>query len=606
MTCQDCTEVEDTCGEGTCQSVAWTSFAYHDDDELDIHTIEDAVRARSDALRFIYGAPSLPTGTPVVETHVDSPMSGLDGLDHVDRLTMELSHGFTSVAYLFHPVKSNGKLMIFHQGHSVAYAADGGQQAVDFFLGRGWQVVAMCMPLYGECTGPYASHGEMYSATFEGASYLQFFLQPVAEVVNYAQDDLGAREIGMIGISGGGWTTTLAAALDPRIRVSVPVAGSLPIYLRSHARDLGDAEQYGYEFYQVIGYPDLYVLGSIGAGRRQLQVLNRYDSCCFAGTLYQDYEDEVAARVEGLAPGAFSVFLDQSHSSHQISRFALEAAIGHAVDGDGITIVDDIAPAYGAFQAVGAWQEVADSRSVAGRQQESSVAGDRAAWTHTGEPGEYRVSITWGTDPALSTAVPLTLSADRDTELAVDQAAAPSGWSDATAAWQDLATNVVSSTGVLRVTMVVPEGAPARADAVRFERLCTVCTWYADADGDGFGDADVTRTACAGGEGWVDAAGDCDDARADVYPGAVDAPEDGVDQDCDGSDAAGGGDGGGEGDGGEDPSDSGDGGDARPPRATEDGGCACASGSGGGGLGLWLGAMALVAVGRRRHGSSAG
>jgi hypothetical protein len=103
-----------------------------------------------------------------VEADVESPLSGLVGLDRVDRLTMDLSDGFTSVAYVFHPPVSNGKLLIFHQGHSATYAADGGIETVGYFLQRGWDVAAMCMPLYGECTGPYASHGEMYLSGFDG------------------------------------------------------------------------------------------------------------------------------------------------------------------------------------------------------------------------------------------------------------------------------------------------------------------------------------------------------------------------------------------------------------------------------------------------------
>ena len=50
-TCQDCTSSGDSCQSGTCQSVAWTSFSYHDDDELDVRSIEGAARARSGTAR---------------------------------------------------------------------------------------------------------------------------------------------------------------------------------------------------------------------------------------------------------------------------------------------------------------------------------------------------------------------------------------------------------------------------------------------------------------------------------------------------------------------------------------------------------------------------
>ena len=60
-------------------------------------------------------------------------------------------------------------------------------------------------------------------------------------------------------------------------------------------------------------------------------------------------------------------------------------------------------------------------------------------------------------------------------------------------------------------------------------------TWYADADGDGYGDADLTESACEAPSGYVEEGEDCDDDDASRYPGADEVCGDGVVNDCDGS-----------------------------------------------------------------------
>ena len=47
----------------------------------------------------------------------------------------------------------------------------------------------------------------------------------------------------MIGISGGGWTTTVYPAIDTRISESFSVAGSLPLSLRNTIEDNGRGRQ---------------------------------------------------------------------------------------------------------------------------------------------------------------------------------------------------------------------------------------------------------------------------------------------------------------------------------------------------------------------------
>lgn len=58
--------------------------------------------------------------------------------------------------------------------------------------------------------------------------------------------------------------------------------------------------------------------------------------------------------------------------------------------------------------------------------------------------------------------------------------------------------------------------------------------FYADADGDGFGNQDDTIIACDAPAGYVDSPGDCNDSDASIKPGATDVC-DGIDRNCDGS-----------------------------------------------------------------------
>jgi uncharacterized protein (TIGR03382 family) len=60
--------------------------------------------------------------------------------------------------------------------------------------------------------------------------------------------------------------------------------------------------------------------------------------------------------------------------------------------------------------------------------------------------------------------------------------------------------------------------------------------YYADTDGDGYGDPATRRLLCVPGAGLVEDGSDCDPHDAEVHPGATEVADDGVDQDCDGQD----------------------------------------------------------------------
>ncbi len=102
-------------------------------------------------------------------------------------------------------------------------------------------------------------------------------------------------------------------------------------------------------------------------------------------------------------------------------------------------------------------------------------------------------------------------------------------------------------------------------------------TWYADNDGDGFGDPATPSQACEQPSGQVTDATDCDDSDPATHPGADEIPDDGIDQDCDGMDA-------------EIPPEDTEAADEPEDTGTrkDDGGTGCSSSGGRGGGGWWL------------------
>ncbi len=70
-------------------------------------------------------------------------------------------------------------------------------------------------------------------------------------------------------------------------------------------------------------------------------------------------------------------------------------------------------------------------------------------------------------------------------------------------------------------------------DGLADEDTVDAGTWHEDEDGDGYGDENDATTACEQPEGTVDDATDCDDEDSAIHPGAEPGC-DGLDHDCDG------------------------------------------------------------------------
>lgn len=308
------------------------------DQLVEINTKDDVDRLRGRLIRIIWGNDALDTDKQpdLIENDiVDPEFSNLPNLQGIDRLTTKMAWGLDSVAYHFIPETGNNELAIYCQGHLGGFHL--GHDVIARLLQQGYAVIAMSMPLKGMNSKPVVDVEGIGRLKIADHNYLEFIKPPKGHVlqyfvdgpltfVNYAMKYHSYSRISMLGISGGGWTTTVYAAIDPRVARSYPVAGSEPITIRSMKSDSnwGDFEQIAPEVYTSINYLEMYLLGSSGPGRKQLQILNKYDPCCFGGDLYRLYEHDITQRVASLGSGAFEVYQDASHREHKISTDAID------------------------------------------------------------------------------------------------------------------------------------------------------------------------------------------------------------------------------------------------------------------------------------------
>lgn len=304
---------------------------------ISTRTAKSILQKRRQLIQFIWGDTRLPSHLPsqIDNNFFDARYADLynNCLQQIEKIVVDMDFGLKSTIYHFIPTHQNGKLVIVHQGHEGDFVKRIGLIAK--LLQLRYSVAGFCMPLFGLNNKPtifhprfgyikLERHQEMQFIPCQKGHNLKYFLEPVVVFLNYAVR-LYRQQINMLGISGGGWTTTLVAAIDPRIRMSFPIAGSYPIYLRSNTTsDWGDYEQTVVEVYQLCNYLELYMLGAYGKQRRQLQIINKYDRCCFAGIKWQTYYPllrKFSATIEDLD---WDLFMDDSHMEHKISTVAQE------------------------------------------------------------------------------------------------------------------------------------------------------------------------------------------------------------------------------------------------------------------------------------------
>ncbi len=334
-------------------------------DALSMTTAADITARRAALITKVWGRSTIDT---VQGVDVDSALN-ITALDTLPlpagttvrryQINMATAAGgsIPGVADHFIPPGNPTRVVILNPGHASSYDRVPYQdaQTVVELLSEGYAVLATYMP---RCNPLDSANCYPHDPLFQslrpanGLHPYVYFLDPVRRSLNYAINTFGYKRVDMAGLSGGGWTTTIYAALDTRIMTSIPIAGSEPFYMRLGS----DAEQEntpdrGNDFFSFVnasgtryvsGYKDLYLLGSFGAGRRQIQVLNRGDNCCFGQNEYagvvtpwdqaaRGHEREVrqalAARTVG--QGSFRLEINEANDSCTIAGTCPSAVGGH-------------------------------------------------------------------------------------------------------------------------------------------------------------------------------------------------------------------------------------------------------------------------------------
>ncbi|WP_326794192.1 hypothetical protein OG946_00685 [Streptomyces sp. NBC_01808] len=313
-----------------------------------VHTEADADALRAALVREVWKSADsrLPTALPEVEEGVDGgELPAFEGVRRIDRLTVRLPYGLSSVVFLLLPRHStHGRFALYHNGHGEEPSTM--QRTTQGLLDAGYAVLLLAMPLYHwnpkELQDPadpsrtltVESHNDLGPWETADFSTLRFFLEPPAVALNHVQRTYRPPSVQMTGLSGGGWCATVYPALDIRVTRSYPTAGSLPFFLRSAppkpSPTTGDWEQRKDShpaFYGLTDFMDLYALAAVGENRRQIQILNRFDDCCFNAVGHRAYEPVVRHRVQVIGNGHWELLEDATHGDHTISPYALSVIL---------------------------------------------------------------------------------------------------------------------------------------------------------------------------------------------------------------------------------------------------------------------------------------
>lgn len=273
---------------------------------------------------------SAPLGELIEPTEegLDS-LSAVDGVARLEAFRVSARKDVFSTYYRLQPEGPiKGRPVIFQNGFGGGLERVSG--ALEDLLEGGRVVYALNQMGYGGNTLFIKSIGHpvrKVNAQFDMDQIdrpLELHFIPMFSAINRAVAESPDGKVDVIGFSAGAVMAVMAGAIDLRIKNVIPVAGVFPDYLRTQPQEVPVGVAAYSKLRDEFSYLDLFVLGSTGPDREQMQIFNRFDRCCYMNSKGMLYKDAVSKTVEGIGEGGhFDVFIDESHADHKVSDVAV-------------------------------------------------------------------------------------------------------------------------------------------------------------------------------------------------------------------------------------------------------------------------------------------
>ncbi len=204
----------------------------------------------------------------------------------------EIVPGVESTAILYEPEKLAGRVpailnLVGHdpQGNATEYE----QKRCMNFAKQGIIALSLGWPGFGELNQPENSHDFGGQLDLIGSNALGYFYLLMRRGLDFLETlpNADPKRIGVTGLSGGGWQTSVLSSLDERVFAMAEVAGigSMESNL-TRPTDTQEVEETPTDLLQNFDYT---FLVAMRAPRPTLLMHNQQDDCCFLAPLVKPY-----------------------------------------------------------------------------------------------------------------------------------------------------------------------------------------------------------------------------------------------------------------------------------------------------------------------------